>query len=246
MFKRVVIKISGEALGDSSNNFNDEIIGRIVLEVSDLISQGIEVSLVVGGGNFWRGREANEGMDKVTADQIGMLATIMNGLYLADYFIQKGIEAIVMTPFEVNSFTEKYSKKNTLNHIKNGRVVIFSGGTGHPYFSTDTIVALRACELNADAVLFAKNIDGVYDSDPKLNINAKKYKTVSYKHVISAHLVVADIPAIDLTYNSDIPCVVFALDIKDSICIACKNNDEIYEIGGTLISNKVMEEFYVK
>lgn len=247
MFKRIVIKISGEAIGNSNNHdskFNDAVIEKIVSQVHYLISKGVQVSIVVGGGNFWRGREANETMDTVCADQIGILATIMNGLYLSDFFRQKGIKSEVMTPFDVNCYTKRYTKEKALSYMSKNNVVIFAGGTGHPYFSTDTIVALRACELEVDAVLYAKNIDGVYNCDPRENNDAKKYRLVSYKYVSANYLDVADITATVLTSKANIPSLVFALDLENSIIIACKNNAELYEIGGTLISNNVSEEYY--
>jgi uridylate kinase len=244
MFKRVVIKISGEVLGGKDGGFDNHVISRITSEIQTLINKGVEVTIVVGGGNFWRGRSADSAMDLVAADQIGIIATIMNGIYLSDFFAQKGIQSTVMTPFDINSFTERFTKPKAMQSIKNGKVLIFAGGTGHPFFSTDTIVALRACEIEADAILFAKNIDGVYDSDPRKNTKAKKYKTISYDKALSDNLDVADISAINLAAKNNIISLVFALEKENSIVTACKNNNEIFEIGGTKISNDFKEEFY--
>ena len=184
-------------------------------------------------------------MDAVSADQIGMLATVMNGIYLNDFFRQEKLQSVVMTPFSLNLFTEKFSKCKALEYIKQKNILIFAGGIGHPFFSTDTVVSLRASEIEAEAILFAKNIDGVYDSDPKKNSNAKKYKTIGYNQVMSKSLDVADISAVQLASKSNIESVVFSLKEKDSIIIACRNNSDIFEIGGTKISNNFEEEFYV-
>ncbi len=250
MYKRVIIKISGEMIGGEGNlPFNNEIIGKIVNEVKQLVENGTEVSLVVGGGNFWRGRSAPPTMNNARADQIGMLATVMNGIYLCEAFIGSGINAVCMTPFDVNMFTERFTVSSAVKHMQNGNVVIFAGGTGHPFFSTDTILGLRAQELSVDAVIFAKNIDGVYDSNPKTNKAAKKFKTVSYKTVVEKGLEFADIPAIcviDGTKNT-IPSVVFSLDTQNGIVVACQGDDDgIFTIGGTKIQRDIKEEFYGK
>lgn len=246
MFKRVIIKLSGEGLaGNSQEHFHDETINRIVLEVKQLVQKGVQISLVVGGGNFWRGRDAKPEMDKVKAHQIGMVGTLMNGLYLAEAFRLNGMKAVVMTPFAVSSFTELFTKESALNYMSSGAVTIFAGGTGHPFFSTDSIVAIRACELSVDAILYAKNIESVYDDDPAKNQKARRYRTVSYETVVAKNLSVADISAIDLTAKEKIPSVVFALAKSGSIIAACMDNDELFQIGGTKIDNHIEEEYYV-
>ncbi len=256
MFKRVILKISGEGLsGDNKNeHFHDDTINRIVSEVNTLVEKGVEVCIVVGGGNFWRGRDAKSQMDKVKAHQIGMTATIMNGIYLAEAFRindeinskinQTKQKAVVMTPFDVNGFTIKYTKELALEYMSKGIVPIFAGGTGHPFFSTDSIVAIRACELCVDAVLYGKNVECVYDDDPRKNKNARKLKTVPYDTVIANNLEVADISAITLTSKEDISSIVFALSTPKSIITACEDNDSLFEIGGTKIDNNIKTEYY--
>ncbi len=247
MFKRVVIKISGEMLGDGFKQpFNEAVINKMVTEVKQLLEQGVEIALVVGGGNFWRGRE-NPQLDSVKTHQIGMLATVMNGIYLSEAFRLNNVSAKVLTPFDVNEFAERFNRDKVLEYMSLGTVVIFAGGTGHPFFSTDTIVGLRAVELSADAILFAKNIDGIFDSDPKKNPQAKKYKSVTYKTIIQNSLEFADISAISLINQSEksIVCIVFNLIKPNCIVAACKNNDEIYAIGGTKVEQGIEEEYYV-
>ncbi len=247
MFKRVVIKLSGEGLAaDSSEHFHDETINRLVSEISRVIQNGTQVSLVVGGGNFWRGRDAKPEMDKVKAHQIGMVGTIMNAIYLAEAFRIFGMKSIVMTPFDFSGFTTRFTKEAAVSHMEKGEVVIFAGGTGHPFFSTDSIVALRACELNACAVLYAKSIDSVYTADPRKDLTARRYKTVSYDKVVASNLDVADITAITLTRQQSIPSIIFALSKPNCIEVACKDNDEIFTVlGGTKVDNNIKEEYYV-
>ena len=211
MYKRVVLKLSGEALaGNTDKNFDNETIFGIIDQIKEVISQGTQVTLVVGGGNFWRGRSANPAMDRVKADQIGMLATVMNAMYLADSCRQKGVEAVVMTPFPVGE----------------GKVLIFAGGIGHPFFSTDTVTALRASELEADAILFAKAIDGVYDSDPAVNPNAVKFDEIPCKDIVEKNLKVIDIAAANLCYEQKIPVVIFGLAEEKSV-IRAANGEKI-------------------
>ena len=170
MYNKVVLKLSGEALaGETSKNFDNETIFSIIDQIKQIISMGTKTTLVVGGGNFWRGRSANPNMDRVKADQIGMLATVMNAIYVADCCRQKGVDAVVMTPIKIGTVTLEFSKDLANKLLNEGKVIIFAAGIGHPFFSTDTVTALRACELEADAILFAKAIDGVYDSDPATN-----------------------------------------------------------------------------
>lgn len=223
MYKRVVLKLSGEALaGHTDKNFDNDTIFGIIEQIKDVISQGTQVTLVVGGGNFWRGRSANPSMDRVKADQIGMLATVMNATYLADSFRQKGVEAVVMTPFPVGTMTQQFSKDLANKLLAEGKIIIFAGGIGHPFFSTDTVTALRASELEADAILFAKAIDGVYDSDPAVNPNAVKFDEIPCKDIVEKNLKVIDIAAANLCYEQKIPVVIFGLAEENSVIKAAK------------------------
>lgn len=234
MFKRVIIKLSGEAIGYNSSGFCDKTINKIVDDIIEVLNMGVEVSIVIGGGNFWRGRNADSNMDRSTADQVGMMATIMNGLYVSDAFKQKGINAKVMTPFKCSTFTEEFEKSKALDIITNKEkkgICIFSGGIGHPFFSTDTITALRASELDCDGILFAKNVDGIYDKDPNKHSDAKKYKDITYEEIIKEDLQAIDISAMNLCNSQKINSVVFALEEDKSILKAIKNDDEIYSIG---------------
>lgn len=220
MYKRVILKLSGEALagdGNTQKAFDDTVISKIINQIKEIISKKVQVSLVIGGGNFWRGRSSDSKMDRCKADQIGMLATVMNAIYFADSCRQHGLEATVMTPFPVGNMTELFYKDKALEYLKNNKIIIFAGGLGHPFFSTDTITALRASELEADAILYAKSIDGVYDSDPALNPNAKKYDTIRCKEIIEKNLKVIDIAAANLCYEQSIPVVLFALAEENGI-----------------------------
>lgn len=218
MYERVILKLSGEALaGDTNGNFDNGTISKIIAQIKVLVDMGTEVAIVVGGGNFWRGRSANPDMDRVKADQIGMMATIMNALYLSDACEQNGLESTVMTPFKVGTMTEQFSKNKALSYLKERKVIVFAGGIGHPFFSTDTITALRAAELEADAILFGKSIDGVYDSDPAENPNAKKFDEIPCKDIIEKNLKVIDMAAANLCYEQKIPVVLFGLSEENSI-----------------------------
>lgn len=176
----------------------------------------VKVSLVIGGGNFWRGRTSTN-MDRTRADQIGMLATVMNAIYVSEALKNVGIESVIQTPIIIGTMTEQFSKQSALNHLKDNKVVIFACGTGHPFFSTDTITALRGAELEVDALLFAKNIDGVYDSDPKINPNAKKFDTLACEDILKNNLKVIDLTAASLCLEQKIPIVIFDLNMKDGI-----------------------------
>ena len=236
MFKNVVIKISGEALqGDKaagSGNYDSQTIDKLVSEIIEVIGKGVYVSLVVGGGNILRGRDAKPGMDRANMDGIGMLATVMNGLYLSEAFRMKGAEAIVMTPFMVGSFTELFDKRKAQAYLKKGSILIFAGGTGLPFFSTDTIPVVRAAELHADAVLFAKNVNGVYDDDPKKNPAAVKFDALSYDEFISRNLNAIDMSAMDICRRQGITSVVFGLDEPKGIVRAIFGTDqELFQIG---------------
>lgn len=229
--KRVLVKLSGEALaGKQKGSFDHDIIIGVCKQLKELIDKNLQVSVVIGGGNFWRGRSAMD-MDRTKADQIGMLATIMNALYVAEACRTIGMESIVQTPFYVGNMTELFSKDNALLHMSQGKVVFFAGGTGHPFFSTDTGAALRGCEIEADILLFAKNIDGVYNDDPNKNPDAQKYESISCKSVLDKNLNVIDASAASLCIEQKIPIKVFALSEENSI-IRAASGENI----GTLIT----------
>lgn len=234
MFKRIIIKLSGEALAGNNSDakFDDEVIDRITAQIINCMRKGTQVALVVGGGNFWRGRDAKPGMDRVKADQIGMMATVMNALYLTEAFREKGVEAVIMTPVIIGVVTEQFSKKRALDYMRQNVVVIFAGGTGHPFFSTDTITAIRGAELETDAILFAKNVDGVYDSDPRDNSRARKLKQITYKDIIINGLKVIDLAACSISEEQGLLSVIFGLDEPEGIELAASGKDEnIFKIG---------------
>ncbi len=222
-YKRVILKLSGEALAGDNKGYNDEIIENIAGQVKELLEKGMEIGIVIGGGNYWRGR-SNDSIDRTKADQIGMLATVMNCIYVSEIFRSNGIMTNILTPFECGSFTKLFSKDRANKYFARKMVVFFAGGTGHPYFSTDTGVALRAVEMDADAILLAKAIDGVYDSDPKLNKNAVRYDTISIEEVVDRKLGVIDMAASVLCMENKIPLLVFALQEKNSIVNALTGN----------------------
>ena len=193
--RRILLKLSGEALaGEKKTGFDEETVREVALQVRQLVDDGIQVGIVTGGGNFWRGR-TSENIDRTKADQIGMLATVMNCIYVSEIFRSVGMKTAVLTPFECGAFTKLFSKDRANKYFEKGMVVFFAGGTGHPYFSTDTGVVLRAVEVEADVILLAKSIDGVYDSDPKLNPNAVRYDELSIDQVIAENLQVVDMTA---------------------------------------------------
>ena len=220
--QRVLLKLSGEALaGDKKIGFDDETIREVALQVKQLVDEGIQVGIVIGGGNFWRGR-SSESIDRTKADQIGMLATIMNCIYVSEIFRSVGMMTNVLTPFECGSFTKLFSKDRANKYFAKNMVVFFAGGTGHPYFSTDTGVVLRAIEVDADVILLAKAVDGVYDSDPRTNPGARKYEEISIEEVIEKNLLVVDLTASILARDNRMPMWVFALNEKNSIVNAIK------------------------
>lgn len=215
--KRIMLKLSGEALaGDKKTGFDEPTVREVALQVKQLVDGGTQVGIVIGGGNFWRGR-TSENIDRTKADQIGMLATIMNCIYVSEIFRSVGMGTEILTPFECGSFTKLFSKDKANKYFERGNVVFFAGGTGHPYFSTDTGVMLRAIEVEAEVILLAKAIDGVYDSDPKLNPNAKKYDEVSIDEVIANNLQVVDMTASILARDNKMPMWVFGLNEENSI-----------------------------
>ena len=215
--KRVILKLSGEALsGSKGQGYDDELIEDIARQVKAIIEKGIDVGVVIGGGNYWRGR-SNNNIDRTKADQIGMLATIMNCIYVSEIFRSCGIMTGIFTPFECGSMTKLFSKDRANKYFSKGMVVFFAGGTGHPYFSTDTGIVLRAIELDADAILLAKAIDGVYDSDPKVSPQARKYDTLPIQEVVDKKLGVIDMTASVMCMENRMPLMIFGLNEKDSI-----------------------------
>lgn len=220
-FKRVLLKLSGEALAkDKGFGYDYDFVDTVVKELIDLQNGGVQVSLVVGGGNFWRGRQGGK-MDRTIADQMGMLATVMNALCLQDAIEKQGGKAVVLSSIEVDRVAPLYTKKRALHYLDNGYVVIFAGGTGSPYFSTDTAAALRAAEIEADVILLAKNVDGIYSSDPKIDKNAVKYDEISYMDFIKNGLKAMDTTAVTMCMENAIPVLCFMLD-ETSIIRAAK------------------------
>jgi len=220
--KRILLKLSGEALaGDKKMGFDEETVRKVAVQVKELVDDGIQVGIVIGGGNFWRGR-TSENIDRTKADQIGMLATVMNCIYVSEIFRSVGMMTNILTPFECGSFTKLFSKDRALKYFEKGMVVFFAGGAGHPYFSTDTPTVLRAIEVEADVILLAKAIDGVYDSDPRTNPDAKKYDEVSIDEVVEKNLQVVDMTASVLAKENRMPMWVFGLNEENSIVNAVK------------------------
>lgn len=217
MYKRVLLKISGEALsGGTGFGINNDVVSEISLGIKKLNDVGVEVAVVVGGGNFWRGR-TSQGMDRTTADYIGMLATVMNAMALQDSLENIGVPTRVQTGIEMNKVAEPYIRRRAVRHLEKGRVVIFGAGTGNPYFSTDTAAALRAAEMEADVILLAKNVDAVYDKDPKKHPDAKKFTKLSYMEVINRELKVMDSTATSLCMDNKITIKVFELNTENII-----------------------------
>ncbi|MBQ8199502.1 MAG: UMP kinase [Lachnospiraceae bacterium] len=215
--KRIMLKLSGEALaGEKKTGFDEETVRGVALQVKQLADDGVQVGIVIGGGNFWRGR-TSENIDRTKADQIGMLATIMNCIYVSEIFRSVGMKTNILTPFTCGAFTELFSKDRANQCFEDGMVVFFAGGTGHPYFSTDTGVMLRAIEVEADVILLAKAIDGVYDDDPRTNPAAKKYDEVSIDEVVAKNLQVVDMTASILAKENKMPMWVFGLNEENSI-----------------------------
>lgn len=215
--KRVLLKLSGEALaGEQKRGFDEATVTEVAKQIKTIVDEGLQVGIVIGGGNFWRGRTSGA-MDRSKADQIGMLATIMNCIYVSDICRYVGLKTEVFTPFVCGAFTTLYSKDAVEESFAEGKVVFFAGGTGHPYFSTDTATVLRAVEIGADAILLAKAVDGIYDSDPKVNLDAKKYDEISIDEVVTKKLAAMDLTASIMCMEQKMPMLVFGLDEKDSI-----------------------------
>lgn len=219
VYKRILIKISGEALaGDKKTGFDFDFMSKVCETVNKCTQMGVEVGIVVGGGNFWRGVKDGAGhVERVSADRMGMLATAMNCLAFADVLRQSGGEAKVLTAVDIQGVGERYSTDKAIKYLKSGKVVMFGCGTGCPFFSTDTAAVLRAAEIGADAILLAKNIDGVYSADPKVDPSAVKYDSISYDDVLAQHLAVMDSTATSLAMDNDIPVIVFALAEPENI-----------------------------
>lgn len=225
-YKRVLLKLSGEALaGDEKHGINPDVIGAICDKVKEVVDMGVQVSIVVGGGNFWRGARNGQKMDRATADYMGMLATAMNGLALQDALEFRGVYTRLQTAIEMREVAEPYIKRKAAKHLEKGRVVIFACGTGHPFFSTDTAAALRAAETDSEVILLAKTIDGVYSADPKLDSSAVKYDEISYKDVLSQDLKVMDSTATALCKDNNIPLFVFAISDPENIVRAVKGEN---------------------
>lgn len=214
---RIILKLSGEALaGEHKTGFDLPTVQGVARQVKHLVKEGNDVGIVIGGGNFWRGRTGTE-IDRVKSDQIGMLATIMNCIYVSEVFRGEGMDTNVLTPFEVGGFTKLFTKDRANKYFAHHQVVFFAGGTGHPYFSTDTGVVLRAVEVDADVILMAKNIDGIYDSDPAKNPNAKRYDTLPVQRIIDENLQAIDMTASILARDNKMPMRVFDLNEEDGI-----------------------------
>lgn len=215
--RRVLLKLSGEALaGPNKTGFDEATVKEVARQVLISVDAGVEVGIVIGGGNFWRGRTSNA-IDRTKADQIGMLATVMNCIYVSEIFRCAGMTTQILTPFECGSMTKLFSKDRANKYFEKGMVVFFAGGTGHPYFSTDTGAVLRAIEIEADAMLLAKAIDGIYDSDPKVNPSAKKYDEISIQEIIDKKLMAVDLTASIMCLENKMPMLVFGLNEENSI-----------------------------
>jgi len=224
VYKRVLLKISGEALaGEKKTGIDFDVVRNVCAAVKQCVALGVEVGIVVGGGNFWRGVKDGGGrMERTRADHMGMMATVMNALAVSDVFEQMGVPVRVQTALEISAVAEPYIRLKADKHLRNGRVVIFGCGTGNPYFSTDTAAVLRAAEIKADAILLAKNIDGVYSADPRTNPDAVKYDRISYDDVLAQHLAVMDSTATSLSMDNSIPVIVFALaDPQNIVRVVC-------------------------
>jgi uridylate kinase len=229
--ERVLLKLSGEALaGEKKTGYDEAIVIEVAKQVKTLVEEGIQVGVVIGGGNFWRGR-SSETIDRTKADQIGMLATVMNCIYVSEIFRHIGMDTEIFTPFACGSFTTLFSKDKINHCFKKKMVTFFAGGTGHPYFSTDMATALRAIEIEADVILAARAVDGVYDCDPNTNENAKKYSSISMKEIVDKKLGIMDLASAVLCMENKVPMIVFGLDEKNSIINAARGKEI-----GTIIS----------
>lgn len=240
--RRVMLKLSGEALaGDKHFGFDDDTIRGVAKQVKAAVDEGVQIAIVIGGGNFWRGRQSKE-VDRYKADQVGILATIMNCIYVSELFRIEGMKTKVMSSIEIGDMAELFNKDKAVKAMQKGTVIFCAGGTGHPYFSTDTGVVLRALELECDEILLAKAIDGVYDSDPKTNPKAKKYSELPISEVVNKRLGVIDLSASAICMENKMPLLVFSLEEKDGIVNALEGEDERYEDHGVSIVKKEESE----
>ncbi len=222
MYKRILLKLSGEALsGGKGFGLDAETTKAVAKQVKEAAETGTQIAIVIGGGNFWRGR-SSEGIDRVKADQIGMLGTVMNCLYVSEIFRTEGMQTAVYTPYAIGLYTEIFNKDKAVRDLEEGKIVFFAGGTGHPFFSTDMGTALYAVQTECEMILMAKSVDGVYDSDPALNANAKKYDRLSYQELLSQNLKVIDLPAAAFCMENQMPAQLFALQAEQSILKAVK------------------------
>jgi len=229
--KRILLKLSGEALaGDKKTGFDEPTVTAVAKQVKELVDSGVQVGIVIGGGNFWRGR-TSETIDRTKADQIGMLATVMNCIYVSEIFRFVGMGTEVFTPFQCASFTELFSKDKAVAALEAGKVTFFAGGIGHPYFSTDMGTVLRAVEIEADMILSARAIDGVYDSDPKINKDAKKFDSIPIKEIVDKQLGIMDLAAAVLCMENKMPMMIFGLNEENSIINTVKGKSN-----GTIIT----------
>ena len=232
-YKRILLKLSGEALaGENKTGIDPKVLGSICDEIQKVKQMGVEIAIVVGGGNFWRGKYGTQ-MERTTSDYMGMLATVMNGLALQDALEERGMYTRVQTAIEMRQIAEPYIKRKALKHLEKGRIVIFSCGTGNPYFTTDTTAALRAAEIEADVILVAKTIDAVYSADPKIDKNAIRYDKISYLDILNKDLKVMDSTATSLCRDNKIPLIVFGINDPDNIVRAVKG-----EKIGTLVEEE--------
>ena len=231
-YKRVLLKLSGESLSGAAGHVIDfDTVQRICRPIREIVEMGVQVGIVVGGGNFWRGRSSGK-MDRTRADHMGMLATVINALGVADGLEQLGMEVRVQTAIAMQQVAEPYIRNRAVRHLEKGRVVVFGCGTGNPFFSTDTAAALRAAEIDADVIMKATMVDGVYDSDPKTNPDAVKYDTVSFSDVLSHDLKVMDSTAASLCRDNHLPILVFSIEDERNICRAVCG-----ETVGTLVTD---------
>ena len=232
MYKRVLLKLSGEALaGEKKTGIDAEVVKKICEKIVTLVNEGIQIGIVTGGGNFWRGR-STENMDRATSDYMGMLATVMNALAVKDCLEQMGVKAVCQTSIAMNQIAEQFTKRDAIKHLEDGEVVVFGGGTGSPYLSTDTTASLRACEIGAETILVAKTIDGVYSADPKIDPNAVKYDEITYTEVLNKDLKVMDGASIAMCRDNNVSLVVFGLSDPENIVRAARG-----EKIGTIVKN---------
>ena len=232
-YKRILLKLSGEALaGDLKTGLDADVMSTICKQIKEVSDLGVEIGIVVGGGNFWRGKYSSK-MERTTTDTMGMLATIMNALALQDELEKIGLKARIQTSVEMTQIAEPYTRRKTMDYLKDGKIVIFAGGTGHPYFSTDTAAALRASEVNAEVILVAKTIDGVYSADPKIDPSATKYDEITYVEVLEKNLKVMDQTAISLCRDNNMPLIVFKMNEYGNILKAVTG-----EKVGTLVTER--------